>query len=102
MNTNGNAKTGWIVAGILAIVVIVLAWMMWSNENQKDLGTVLEEGRADIVTVRAEIQENCRGPQADEAKCQASLADLAEILNEFSDDVEDADTSTTTSGTTVQ
>lgn len=97
---NGNSKTGWIIAGILAVVVVIMLFMMWNHNNSKDLGNVLEEGRTSIIDMRAEIEKKCEGPQANEQECQDALDDLAEVLEDFSEDVDKA--STTSPTTTPQ
>ncbi len=89
---NGNSKTGWIIAGILAVVVIIMLFMMWNDANSKNLGNVLEEGRTSIIDLRAEIEKKCEGPEADEKACQDAIDDLSEVLKEFSEDVEAAST----------
>ncbi len=90
-----NAK-GWKVAtGVLVVVVIILLAMMWRewDMQQHDLGHVLQQGKEDVTEARNEIAVKCRGPQANEAACQASLKELADILKEFSKDVSAATTS---------
>ncbi len=89
---NGNSKTGWIIAGILAIVVVIMLFMMWNDANTKDLGNVLEEGRTSIIDMRAEVEKKCQGPEANEAECQDALEELSEVLQEFSEDVNEAST----------
>lgn len=94
---NGNTKTGWIIAGILAVVVIIMLFMMWNDANSPDeLSNVLEEGRTSIIDLRAEIEKKCQGPEANEAQCQDALDDLAEVLAEFSEDIEAASTTSPT------
>ncbi len=91
-----NAQNGWKIAtGVLALVVVILLAMMWSawSMEQKSLDHVLEEGKEDVVEARAAIEMKCRGPQANEAQCQDALEDLADILKEFSKDVNAASTS---------
>lgn len=93
---NGNSKTGWIIAGILAVVVVIMLFMMWNDANNKDLGNVLEEGRTSIIDMRAEIEKKCQGPEANERECQDALADLSDVLEDFSEDVNEASTTAPT------
>lgn len=90
-----KTQNGWKTAtGVLVVVVIILLVMMWNawDREQHDLGHVLQAGKEDVTAARADIQEKCRGPQADEAACQRSLDALADILKEFSKDVNAATT----------
>lgn len=89
---NGTFKSGWVVAGILAVALVIMLFMMWDGANSKDLNNVLEEGRTSIIDMRAEIEKKCEGPEPNEAECQDALDDLAEVLREFSKDVNDAST----------
>ena len=91
---NGNTKTGWIIAGILALVVIIMLFMMWNDANTKDLDNVLEDGRTSLIDIRAEIEKKCEGPDVNEDECQDALKELSEVLSEFSEDVSEASTST--------
>lgn len=93
MDSNNTNGTGWKVAtGILAVLVLILLGMMWSswNRNQHDLENVLEKGRDNIITMRAEVAMNCEGAKANEVKCEKSLSDLEDLLREFSKDIEQA------------
>lgn len=95
MNTN-RSNTGWLVAGILAIVVVVLLFIMWRqwDREQHDLGNVINEGQEDIASARAEIREKCTGPAGVNARdCQDALNEVSDIIREFSDDLADATTS---------
>jgi len=89
---------GWKVAtGALVVLVVILLAMMWAqwSKQEHSLDNVLQEGKEDVVEARAAIEMKCRGPQADEDDCQDALKDLADILKEFSKDVNAASTSGT-------
>lgn len=90
---NQNSKTGWIIAGLLAIVLIIVLVMMWNGSHNKDLGNVLEEGRTNLIDVRAEIEKKCQGPEMNQKDCQAALDDLEDVLKDFKKDVNTATTS---------
>lgn len=84
-----------IATWVLAVAVIILLIMLWGDWNSShNLGTVLNNGQNDITTVRDRVQADCRGPDANEARCQESLSELADILREFSANLS---TATTTS-----
>ncbi len=94
MDTN-RSNTGWIVSGVLAVVIVVLLFMMWQqwDRKQKDLDTVLDNGQEQIMDQRARIAALCNGPQGMQAPaCQDALDDLADVLREFRDDLDDATT----------
>lgn len=94
MDTNRN-NTGWIVSGVLAVVIAILLFMMWQqwDRGQKDLATVLDEGQENIMDSRARIAALCNGPQGTAAPaCQDALDDLADILRDFRDDLDNATT----------
>lgn len=84
-----EARTAWIVAGVLAIL-LVIAVVLWVNAK-RDLDAVLTEGREDITQVRDRIAVDCRASDtASQERCQDHLEDLADILREFSEDIENA------------
>ncbi len=88
-----STAKGWKMAtGVLVLVVIILLFMMWQqwDREQHNLGFVLEQGKQDVTQARNDIEAKCRGPQANEADCQAALDGLASILKEFSKDVNQA------------
>lgn len=90
-----ESRTAWIIAGVLA-VLLVIAVVFWMN-TQKDLDAVLTEGREDITVVRDRIAVDCRATDtASQERCQDHLEDLADILEEFSEDVEEANDQATT------
>lgn len=93
-----EARTAWIIAGILA-VLLVIAVMLWMNA-QKDLDAVLQEGKEDITVIRDRIATDCYATDAaSKDRCMDHLDDLEEVLREFSDDVEEAPVATSTEGT---
>ena len=92
-----NKTTGWMItSGILSLIVLILLVLLWNAWSDRDLGTVLEDGRRDIVIAREEMDERCRGPEATEESCSEALRELSSILEEFGRDLERAETSTTT------
>lgn len=91
MDTQQN-RTAWVVAGILAILLVVVL-ILWMNAK-KDLDQVLMEGQEEIIDVRDQITQNCAdGINSD--NCQDTLDKLEDILIEFKRDVQRA----TTTGT---
>ena len=91
-----EARTAWIIAGILA-VLLVIAVIFWMNAK-KDLDTVLAEGQADIGAMRDKIAVDCHASDADSKKrCQEDLDDLSSILTEFSKNLDKAAPEGTTS-----
>ena len=93
MNQN-EKKTAWIVAGILLVLLVIVAYLWISTKA--DLNTVLENGKQSIKSEQAQIAQDCQGPTRNEAVCKQDLADLSDILKEFSANVQEASTSTTT------
>lgn len=97
MNEQQN-NTGWIVAGVLAIVIVILLVMMWQqwDRGEQNLGAVLEEGQENLVDARAAIAQKCSGPQGTASPgCQDALDNLRDILEEFSEDLDTASTTPT-------
>ncbi len=93
-----EARTAWIIAGILA-VLLVIAVVFWMNAK-KDLDTVLSEGKEDITVLRDRIAVDCKGTdQASKDRCSDNLDKLSNVLKEFSKDVEKAPEPDTTDGT---
>jgi hypothetical protein len=94
MDTN-RTNTGWIVSGVLAVVIVILLLMMWQqwDADQRDLNTVLDEGQENIMDSRARIALLCNGPEGTRAPdCQDALEELADILRDFRDDLDNATT----------
>lgn len=89
MDTNKKLKTAWAIAGVLAIILIVVTFLWIRAQN--DLDRVLDNGRTDIEAARDRIDAACEGPDASSnAACRDALDDLADILKDFSDNIEDA------------
>ncbi len=96
---NTDSRTGWIVAGVLAVVVVILLGVMWkwNYDREHDVGYVLDRGGSKIMEIRAEIAEKCQGEAPfEQADCQDSLEELSDILREFTDDLEDINNASTT------
>lgn len=89
MDTKKKLTLAWAVAGILAIALIVALVALMNQE--KDLATVLEEGREDITEQRDRIADACEGPDAEsQERCQNELEELSDILRDFSRDLDRA------------
>lgn len=97
-----KTNTGWIIAGVV-LLVLVLAGMMWmdAENKKKNIDNVLSEGYADLAMIRAEIQIKCDGPEANKEECDEALSELAKILEDFSDDIDVASTSMPQATTTA-
>ena len=93
---NQDAKTAWGIAGVLAIIVVILLGVMayrWYDEQPKDYGQVLQEGSEDITVIRDRIRMHCTATDEDSrARCADDLEDLGDILSEFSEDVANSTT----------
>jgi hypothetical protein len=89
-----NTHTGWIVAGVLTVVVVALGGVLWNaaQTREKGLDEVLTEGYEDIAKVRAEVQIKCEGPASSDAECERALDELANILRDFGEDLNEAST----------
>lgn len=90
-----NSRSGWILSGILGIIVVVLLIILMGywNADDRELGNVLEQGEANLAEVRAEVGEKCTGPQGtNSTACQDALDELSDVLQEFSEDLETATT----------
>jgi hypothetical protein len=89
-----NTHTGWIVAGVLTVVVVALGGILWNaaQTREKGLDEVLTEGYEDIAKVRAEVQIKCEGPARNDAECERALDELASILRDFGKDLDEATT----------
>jgi len=89
MDTKKQLTLAWTVAGILAVLLVIALFFLMGERN--DLGSVLEEGREDITAQRDEIREACNSTdEASRARCNESLEELADILREFSLEIERA------------
>ena len=90
MDLKKKLTLAWTVAGILAVLLAVSLFFLMNPE--KSLNTVLEEGKQDVTEQRADVAAACEGDSADKAKCDAELDELAQILREFSRDIDKATT----------
>lgn len=90
---DSKTNTGWVVAGVLAVAVVLLAGIMWYQweAKQNKLDNVLTEGYEEIATVRAEVQIQCQGPARNDAECERALNELAEILRDFGEDLSETE-----------
>jgi predicted MarR family transcription regulator len=92
MNANAKLTLAWTVAGILAVGLIVALIALANREP--DLGTVLEDGREEVTAQRDRIREACNGTDAaSQRACNEELEDLADILREFSQEIDRATSS---------
>lgn len=93
-----DKTTGWMItSGVLSIIILILLILLWNAWSDRDLASVLEDGRENIVLAREEMNERCRGPEATEESCSEALGKLSSILEEFSKDLKQVDVSATTS-----
>lgn len=101
---NQNAGMAWTVAGVLAVIVVILLAVMavrWHDAQPKDLSQVLQNGKEDITQVRDQIRKDCAATDdSSKKKCEQDKKDLADILKEFSADVSNS-TTTTTAGASM-
>jgi len=89
METKKQLTIAWTVAGILAVLLLIALYFVMNPE--KSLDTVLQEGKEDISAQRDRIEESCSGTDAaSQEKCQDDLDELADILRDFSKDIEKA------------
>lgn len=87
-----KTNTGWIVAGVLAVALIIMGVVMWGDwKRETDVGYVLKEGQEDIVRARSDIERECAADK-NSAGCQEALDELAELLREFGRDLDYATT----------
>lgn len=97
MTQKNKLTLAWTVAGILAVLLIIALYFVMNP--QKDLQTVLQDGKEDITEQRDRIAEVCEGSEANQNDCQDELDDLADILRDFSRNIDKATTSATVSAT---
>jgi uncharacterized membrane-anchored protein YhcB (DUF1043 family) len=93
---NQDARMAWTVAGVLAIVVVILLGALafyWHQNQPKDLSQVLQNGKTDITQVRNQISIDCKATDADGKKhCADDLQTLSDTLHEFSTNVANSTT----------
>ena len=80
-----NARIGWGVAAALAVAVVILLGLIWKMQYDlsHDLDYVLDQNGDQIMEVRAQIADQCSGPNPlASAECQASLDALADVLRD--------------------
>ena len=102
---NKQALYGWIAIGLAVALIIVAA--LWYNTRQN-----LDTLSRDLRDYRRELSEKCSptaGPEEvrNDADCIRLLADLADLLKQYQDRLEDLDIEgtqeeATTTGTTTQ
>jgi cell division septal protein FtsQ len=85
-----DANTAWIVAGILAVLLVITLYFLISANSR--LSNVLANGSDQITAERDQIAQDC-GTAGDKAACNQDLSDLASILKDFSASVSAATTS---------
>lgn len=89
MDTKKQLTLAWAVAGVLAIALIV-ALVALMNQD-KDLGSVLQEGREDLTEQRDRIAAACESTDTEsQERCQDELNRLSDLLREFSQNIERA------------
>jgi len=73
---NNSSRTAWTVAGVLAILLIIMT-IMWGRES----GAF---GGGDLAAQRDRVAEACRSvDDLDSAACRDALEDLARLLGRF-------------------
>lgn len=101
MDSKKKLTLAWTVAGILAVLLVISLFFLMNQE--KDLGTVLQEGKEEVTAQRDRVAEACDGTDPD--ACNRELEDLSNILKEFSKDITKATSSMkapVTASTTAQ
>lgn len=83
-------STPWLIAGVLLVLLVLVVWL-WLGVK-RDLESVLADSREEITSQREVIAETCQGANADPEECDAALEEMADILREFSADLETAAT----------
>lgn len=91
-----ESNIAWWIAGILLVLLIIVGYL-WLSERAS-LPAVLDNGHASIAAERDQITKDCQGPDMNKTACNQDLSDLASILQEFSANVQQASTTTSTSG----
>lgn len=89
MNTKKQLTIAWSICAVLAIALI--AALVVIMDQKKDLSTVLEEGSSTITEQRDRIAAVCEGTDTEsQNRCQDELNRMANILREFSRDLQRA------------
>lgn len=88
MDTKKQLTIAWSVAAVLAIALIVALVALMNQE--KDLGTVLQDGNENLTEQRDRIASACEGDAASQERCQEELNRLSDILREFSQNLDRA------------
>jgi signal transduction histidine kinase len=89
MDSQKKLTLAWTVAGILAVLLVISLFFLMNQP--KDLDTVLQEGKEDVTAQRDQVAEACNGSDAQsKARCQDELQELADILRDFSKDIDKA------------
>jgi len=89
MDSKNKLTLAWTVAGILAALLAITLFFLMNPE--KSLDTVLQEGKADVTEQRDVVAEACDG--TDKSACDRELEELADILKEFSVNIDKATSS---------
>jgi hypothetical protein len=91
MDTKKKLSVSYAVIGVLAVALIVS--LFFNFHEPATLGSVLENGKQDITAQRDKIREDCSSTDAAVRKqCGDDLQELADILREFSKDLDKATT----------
>lgn len=89
MNTKKQLTLAWTIAAILAVLLVIAVYFVMYPK--KDLGTVLQEGRNDIVDQRERVRQSCSGTDAESKRlCDEELTNMIDILQQFSKDIKRA------------
>lgn len=86
MDSKKKLTLAWTVAGILAVLLVIALFFLMNPERSLD--QVLQDGKEDVTTQRERVSEACDGTS--QAKCNRELEDLANILRDFSRDINKA------------
>jgi hypothetical protein len=87
-----ETNIAWWIAGVLLVLLIIVGYL-WLTEKQ-DLGTVLSNGGNAIAAEKAQMQKDCVNPQS--LACKQDLSDLESTLQEFKDNLQNAQLPATT------
>jgi F0F1-type ATP synthase membrane subunit b/b' len=93
MDTRDN-NIAWWIAGVLLVLLIIVGYFWISN--RQSLQGVLSNGQQALAAERDQIQKDCSRSSPNTAACNRDLDDLRVLLEEFSKNINNASTSTTT------